>query len=426
MSAPAVVALFLALFVLQYALETALLVLDLRHAAARRGVPAALAGRISEETAERSRAYTLARGRFALVTGTAGAALTLVLLLSGLLPALDRALAGAGLGGAHRFVAFLALLSLAVGLAGVPASLWSTFVLEARFGFNRTSPRVWVLDRAKGLLVQAALGLPLLYAIHAFFSRTGPLWWIWLFGFLASVQVFLTWLYPAVIAPLFNRFDPLADGPLRARLVALAAEAGFAHRGLYVVDASRRSAHSNAYLTGLWRPRIVLYDTLVGRMSADEAASVVAHEIGHFTARHVHRRVALSLAASFVALLALSRLIAWPTLYAAFGFDAPSLHAALALLSLGGGAFVFWIAPLAAAWSRRHELEADRFSLRLARSPAALKSALVRLNGDNLSNLHPHPWYSAWHYSHPTLAERLAAVDRAARDAGAAAAQAAP
>jgi STE24 endopeptidase len=425
MSASAVVALFLALFALQYALETALLALNLRHVARSRGVPAPLAGRVTEETAERSRAYTLARGRFALVTGAIGAALTLVLLLSGLLPALDRALAAAGLAGAHRFVAFLVALSLGVALAGLPASLWSTFVLEARFGFNRTTPRLWLADHAKGLAVQAALGLPLLYAVHAFFERTGRLWWIWLFGFLAAVQVVLTWLYPAVIAPLFNRFAPLEEGPLRARLVALAEEAGFAHRGLFVVDASRRSAHSNAYLTGLFRPRIVLYDTLVASMSADEAASVLAHEIGHFTARHVHRRVAVSLAASLVALLVLSRLLEWPTLYRAFGFDAPSLHAALALLSLGGGAFVFWIAPLAAAWSRRHELEADRFAVRLARAPAALKTALVRLNGENLSNLSPHPWYAAWHYGHPPLLERLAAVDRAAGGA-AAAAQAAP
>jgi STE24 endopeptidase len=417
MSASAVLAIFLALFLLQYALETALLLLELRHVGAARGVPSSLAGWVSEETAERSRAYTLARGKLGLVAGTAAAAFTLLLLLSGALPAIDRALAAAGLEGAHRFVAFLAAVTLLLGLAGIPASLWSTFVLEARFGFNRTTPRLWLVDHAKGLLVQAALGIPLLYAVHAFFARTGRHWWIWLFGFVAAVQLVLTWLYPAVIAPLFNRFSPLAEGPLRARLVALAAEAGFAHRGLFVVDASRRSGHSNAYLTGVFRPRIVLYDTLVASMSEDEAASVLAHEIGHFTRRHVHRRVAVSLAATFVALFVVSRVIASPTIHAAFGFDAPSLHAALALLSLGGGALVFWVAPLAAAWSRRHELEADRYAVRLARAPAALKHALVRLNGENLSNLHPHPWYAAWHYSHPPLVRRLAAVDRAAAQA---------
>jgi STE24 endopeptidase len=241
---------------------------------------------------------------------------------------------------------------------------------------------------------------------------TGSLWWLWLFGFLVVFQVLLMWLYPTLIAPLFNRFVALPEGPLRSRLEALARDAGFANRGLYLMDASRRSGHSNAYFTGLFRPRIVLFDTLVERMSVDEAASVLAHEIGHYRAHHVHRRLALSLLATFVSLLFLSWLVPWPPLHAAFGFSAPTLHGAVALLSLGGGAFVFWLQPLASRISRRHEYEADRYSIRLARAPEALKSALLRLNGENLSNLHPHPWYSAWHYSHPALVERLAAIDR--------------
>jgi STE24 endopeptidase len=158
----------------------------------------------------------------------------------------------------------------------------------------------------------------------------------------------------------------------------------------------------------------VLFDTLVERMSVDEAASVLAHEIGHYRRRHVHRRLVLSLAASLLGLYVLSRLVPWPPLYDAFGFAEGSLHAALALLSLGGGAFLFWLSPLASRLSRRHEYEADRYAVSLARAPEALKSALLRLNGENLSNLHPHPWYSAWHYSHPALVERLAAIDRAA------------
>jgi STE24 endopeptidase len=224
----------------------------------------------------------------------------------------------------------------------------------------------------------------------------------------------MLWLYPTVIAPLFNRFAPLPQGPLRERLVALAREAGFAHRGLYVMDASRRSGHSNAYFTGIFRPRIVLFDTLVEAMTVDEAASVLAHEIGHYRARHVHRRIALSSAALLATLLVLSWLVPWPPLHAAFGFDAPTLHGAVAVLSLGGAAFVFWIQPLASFVSRCHEYQADRYSVRLARAPEALKRALVQLNRENLSNLHPHPWYSAWHYSHPTLLERLAAIDREA------------
>jgi STE24 endopeptidase len=410
-----ILAVFVGAFLLQYAVETGLLLLNLRHVRRSRGVPAPLAGSVDEATAERSRAYTLANGRFALVHGLSGAALTLAVLLSGVLPALDRALAARGLDGAHRFVAFLAVLGAAGAAVSLPFSAWRTFVLEARFGFNRTTPRLWALDRAKGLVVEAALGIPLLYAVYAFMRFTGQRWWIWLFAFLMAVQLFMLWLYPAVIAPLFNRFAPLPEGPLRERLVALAQDAGFAHRGLFVMDASRRSGHSNAYFTGIFRPRIVLFDTLVGRMSVEEAASVLAHEIGHYRARHVHRRLALSALALLATLLVLSWLVPWPPVHAAFGFAAPTLHGALAVASLGGGAFVFWLQPLGAHLSRRHEYEADRYSLRLARAPEALKRALVRLNGENLSNLHPHPWYSAWHYGHPTLVERLAAIDASAR-----------
>jgi STE24 endopeptidase len=367
---------------------------------------------VDDALAERSRAYTLAKGRFALVSLAVSAATTLVALFSGLLPWLDEALRGAGLAGAHLFVAYLGVLALAGSVVGLPLSLYGTFVLEERFGFNRTRPALWLRDRAVGLALQLAIGGPLLYAVYGFMQFTGSLWWVWLFAFLVAFQVLLQWAYPTLIAPLFNRFTPLPEGPLRARLEALAAAAGFRNRGLYVMDGSRRSGHSNAYFTGLVRPRIVLFDTLVAQMSVDEAASVLAHEIGHYRRRHIHRMLLVSAASALLMLFVLSLLVAWPPLYAAFGFAAPSLHAALALASLAGGPFVFWLSPLTARLSRRHEYEADRYAVELARAPGALKDALVRLNGENLANLHPHPWYSAWHYSHPTLVERLAAIDR--------------
>lgn len=416
---PWVVPVFLAFFVAQVGIETALLVVNLRHVSAARGVPAPLAGAVDPDTAERSRAYTLANGRFGLVEGLAAAALTLVALLSGVLPWLDGALARAGVEGAHRFVAFLAVLAFASSLVWLPFGVWRTFVLEARFGFNRTRLRTWLADRAKSLVLQLVIGLPLLYAVYGFMRFTGRLWWVWLFAFLSAFQLLLMWLYPAVIAPLFNRFAPLPDGPLRERLETLSRDAGFRNRGLFVMDASRRSGHSNAYFTGIFRPRIVLFDTLVERMSVDEAASVLAHEIGHYKAHHVHRRLAVGLASTLAGLLVLSWLVPWPPLHHAFGFAQPTLHGALALLALGGGAFVFWLQPLASVLSRRHEYEADRFAVRIARAPHALKTALLRLTGENLSNLHPHPWYSAWHYSHPVLVERLAAIDREAAAEGA-------
>jgi STE24 endopeptidase len=409
-----VVALFLLFFGLQLLVEGVLLALQLRAAQRGRGVPPALQGRVDPAVAERSRDYTLAKGRFGLASMAASAAATLIVLFSGALPWLDRALAGAGLAGAHLFVAYLLLLAAAAAVYSTPFSLYSTFVLEARFGFNKTTPRLWVIDRLKGLAVELVLGVPLLYAAYAFMRFTGGLWWIWLFAFLVAFQLVLDLVWPAWIAPLFNKFEPLSDGPLRERLEAMARAAGFKNRGLFVMDASRRSGHSNAYFAGLLRPRIVLFDTLVTQMSVDEAASVLAHEIGHFRRHHVHRMLAVSLLGTLATLFALSRLVPWPPLYAAFGFAAPSLHAALALAALCGGAFLFWLAPIGARFSRRHEYEADRYAVETAEAPAALKSALLRLDGENLGNLHPHPWYAAWHYGHPALVERLAAIDAAA------------
>ena len=407
-----VLAVFLAFFAAQLLVEGGLALANLRHVErAGDAIPPSLAGLLDTEAARRSRVYTVARGRFGLVQAAWGAAVTLGLLFSGVLPGLDAWLAARGLAGAHRFVAFLTALAVATALLDLPFSLYGTFSLEQRFGFNRTTPALWLKDRAKGILLAAALGIPLLYATWGFFALTGRAWWLWLFAFLAAVQIALVWLYPTVIAPLFNRFTPLPDGALRERLEAMARAAGFATRGLYVMDASRRSGHSNAYFTGFFRPRIVLFDTLVEQMTVDETAAVLAHEIGHYQARHVHRRLALGLAVQLASLWVLSLLVRWPPLFAAFGFPAPTLEAAVALASLCGGAFTFFLAPLSSLVSRRHEYEADRRSVAIARAPAALRSALVKLNRENLSNLHPHPWYSAWHYSHPTLLERLAALD---------------
>jgi STE24 endopeptidase len=406
-----VVAVFLGFFAAELGVETALSWLNLRHVErAGPSVPAALAGQVDADTARRTRAYTLARGRFGLVHLWYGAAVTIVLLFSGVLPALDAGLARRGVAGPHRFVAFLVAVSILTGAAELPFSLYGTFVLEQRFGFNRTTPWLWLWDRLKGLLLAAVLGVPLLYAAYGFFALTGRWWWLWLFAFLTAVQIAMVWLYPTVIAPLFNRFSPLPDGALRARLEAMARDAGFRTRGLFVMDASRRSGHSNAYFTGFFRPRIVLFDTLVDQMSVDEAAAVLAHEIGHYRARHVHKRLAIGLAAQLASLWILSLLAPWPPLFAAFGFGSPSFHAAVALASLCGGSFTFFLAPIESHVSRKHEYEADRYSVALAGAPAALRSALVKLNGQNLSNLHPHPWYSAWHYSHPTLLERVAAI----------------
>jgi len=405
----------LAFFALRLLVEGFLLVLNLRHAAAAGPrVPGPLAGRVSAETAARSLAYTQARGRLAMVGMTWGALLTLALLFSGILPWFDAWLARSGLSGAARFMAFLLGLSAATSLASLPLSIYGTFAIEARFGFNRITVLTWLVDRLKGLTLALALGVPVLWGAWIFMTASGALWWIWLWAFLAAVQVVLLWLYPAVLAPIFNRFSPLPPGELRDRLEALSRATGFRSGGLFVMDASRRSSHSNAYFAGLVRPRIVLFDTLVSSMTVDEAAAVLAHEVGHFQLRHVVKRLLAGLAASLAGLWILSLLVRWPPFFRAFGFENPSWGAAVAIVSLAGGAFTFLVTPLSTFLSRRHEYAADRYSVTHAGAPEALKDALVKLNGENLANLHPHPWYSAWYHGHPTLLERLRAVDRGA------------
>jgi STE24 endopeptidase len=393
--------------------EAALLLANLRSArAGGEEVPAPLRDRVSPETARRGLAYTLARGHLALVALGWDTAVSLALLLSGFLPGLEGWLARRGLSGAPAFVTFLLTLAAVTSLAGVPLSLWATFVVEERFGFNRSTWRTWLADQAKSAALGLVLGAPVLWGVWIFMTSTGSAWWIWVWAFLVAVQLLLLWAYPALIAPLFHRFTPLPPGELRDRLEALARDTSFRTRGIFVMDASRRSSHSNAYFAGVVRPRIVLFDTLLSTMTVDEATAVLAHEIGHFRLRHVWKRLAAAALSSLAGLWILSRLVTWPPFLAAFGFERPSWGASLAVLSLAGGAFTFLLAPVSSWASRRQEHAADRYAVLHARAPGALRGALVKLTGENLSNLHPHPWYSAWHHGHPTILDRIDRIDR--------------
>ena len=411
-----VLAVFLAFFLLHWAIETGLTGLNLLHGlSAPPKAPGLLSEFVDEQSVLQSRAYTTAKLRMDLVEGAAGMLFTLTVLLSGILPWLSAMLPqwfGWADGSSHQFVVFLMAVGFAFGLFGLPFSLFSTFVIEARYGFNRTTPMLWIIDKFRGLALSLVLGVPFLYGVYGFMAHTGEAWWIWLFGFITVFQVVLVWIYPIWIAPLFNKFTPLPDGEFRQRLEELAQRGGFRPRGISVMDASKRSGHSNAYFTGFFRPRIVLFDTLLENMSVEEALAVLAHEMGHFAKRHIHKGLVMSMLGLLVMLYVLSVLVDWQPLFQAFGFPQPSLHAALVLAMLCGSAFTFPLGPLMAWRSRAKEYEADAYSVDLAGLPEAMKTALVRLSRENLSNLNPHPWYSAWHYSHPTLPDRLAAIDQ--------------
>lgn len=423
MTPRAIYFLWLGLFAAEQAWLVLLALLNLRHVHRHATeIPPAFAAAVDPATRARSVAYTVVRGRFGLIASLASAALTVAAVSTGLLGLLDDACARLPLGPYLRGVAFVFAVSICSWLAGLPFSLYAIFSIEARFGFNRTTPKTFALDTLKSLAVSLAIGVPVLLGLFWFMDRAGRLWWVWAFLALTAFELVMNLLYPLVIAPLFNRFTPLAEGRLRDRILEMAGRLGFRTKGIFVMDASRRSRHGNAYFTGLGPvKRIVLFDTLVSTMGEEEILAVLAHEIGHERRRHVRKSLAVSIALGLAGFWALSLLVPWTPLYEAFGFGAASSHAILVILALASGPFTFAFRPLFSLWSRRHEREADRFAVDATGGAGGMVSALVRLSKDNLSNLTPHPWYSFYHYTHPTTSERVAALETyaAARGAGA-------
>jgi STE24 endopeptidase len=305
-------------------------------------------------------------------------------------------------------IAVILSLYLLIAIIGWPLSLYRLFGIEARFGFNRMTWKLYAADLLKGLVLGVLLGVPLLAAILWLMISGGTGWWFYAWLVWAGFSLLLAWAYPVLIAPLFNRFHPVSDAELAQRLESLVNRCGFTSRGVFVMDGSRRSAHGNAYFTGLGaQKRIVLFDTLLERLSGAEVEAVLAHELGHFRLRHVRKRLALNLGAGLAGLFALAWLTQWPPFYAAFGVPQPSAHAALVLFALTLPVVTFWLAPLAAAWSRRHEYEADEFARRHS-DARELASALVKLYRENATTLTPDALYSAFFDSHPPATLRIA------------------
>jgi STE24 endopeptidase len=370
-------------------------------------VPAPFAASISPAEHAKAADYTIARARFGRIALAWDAVLTLALTIGGGLAVLDALWRRTDLAEPWLGLAVIASVALLLQLAGLPLSLWRTFGLEARFGFNRTTPRLFLADLLRSLALAVLLGGPLLVGVLLLMQRAGRWWWVWAWGLWLAVTLLMAWAWPAFIAPLFNRFVPLGDLALRERIEALLERCGFASRGVFVVDSSRRSTHGNAYFTGIGRhKRIVFFDTLLERLGHPEVEAVLAHELGHFRLRHVRKRLLLSIVLALVGLALLGWLAGEPGFYSALGVPVPSTHAALLLFALAVPAFTFFITPLASLWSRRHEFEADDFATRHA-SAAELASALVKLHRDNASTLTPDPLYAAFYYSHPPPLVRI-------------------
>lgn len=414
--------LFLILLAAKTAAEISLNALNRREAKRHAdSVPEEFRDAIDFETYKKSVAYTLRKIDFENVETLFDAAIAAVLVLAIFVPVYNFATDIFGLspdvsGWARIWregVFILAVLTV-INLLSLPFNWYENFRIEAQFGFNKSTLALWISDEIKGVLVSWIIALPLIWCVFAFYYAFPSTWWIFAMAFLIAFQLLLLVIFPKLILPLFNKLSPLPEGELRAALSALAERCGFVAKKIEVIDGSKRSGHSNAFFTGFgkWR-RIVLFDTLVEQLSTEEISAVLAHEIGHSKHGHVTKTLVVSSLLGLVKLWIIAWLLDQKIFFEAFGFDfVPGLMIvpAFLLLSQIAPLVTFWISPLSNHFSRKHEYEADAFAKRTMGSPDALVSALRKLHEKNLGNLTPHPIYSAFFHSHPTLSEREKAL----------------
>jgi STE24 endopeptidase len=396
--------------------------LNQRHVRERANeVPPVFRGIIDAAMYRRSVNYTLAKSRFGDIVNVFDTVVLIAVLFSGLLPwAFARSSVSLGTS-TLAMAGFLFLTGIALSIPGLPFAWYAQFKIEERFGFNTTSMKTWIADRLKGLLFAALLGYPLLLLVLKLIEWTGTNWWLWAAAVVIVFQLLLLLIAPAIIMPFFNKFTPLPEGELRQRLFALAQRTHFPTRSIEVMDGSKRSRHSNAFFTGLGRFRkIVLFDTLIAQLTEPEVESVLAHEIGHYKRRHVIKMLSVSIAGVIMAFAAIAWLARQQWFYRAFGFAyqggfaTANVVPAILLFALLAGTITFWVSPFLHIWSRRFEYDADAFALATMGETQSLIQALRKLTKNNLSNLTPHPLYSSFYYSHPTLLERECAVRKAA------------
>jgi len=409
---------FAVALVASLALRAWLAARQLRHVARHRdAVPEAFRTTVDLAAHRKAADYTVAKIRLGQWQMIVGAVILLGWTLFGGLDLLNSALRNAVAprwGGLAYELALVACVAAVEIVLNLPLDLYSTFGIEAKFGFNRTTWRLWIADAAKALGLALVIGLPLVALVLWIMAASGPLWWLWAWAAWAVFNLGALVVVPTLIAPLFNRFEPLADASLEARVRALMARAGFAAKGLFVMDGSRRSAHGNAYFTGFGAARrVVFFDTLLARLGPAEVEAVLAHELGHFKLGHIARKIATMFAAALALFAAFGFLASQTWFYTGLGVEpslaAPNDAVALILLMFVASVFGFFIAPIFAGLSRRHEYEADAWAACHA-DAGALASALLKLHEDNAATLTPDPVYARFYYSHPPAVERLAAL----------------
>ena len=377
-------------------------------------VPQAFIASIEPAAHSKAADYAIAKSRFSLFGLALDLILALLWTIGGGLSLLDGAWRHAGINLLNTGVLVIASYTLINAMLGLPLSIYSTFGIETHFGFNRTRVRTYLLDLAKLILLATILGAPLLYAALWLMDTMGFLWWLYVWMLWLGFSLTLTWAYPALIAPLFNKFSPLTDVGLKQRIESLLQRCGFKSRGVYVMDGSTRSAHGNAYFTGFGRnKRIVFFDTLMDKLMPEEIEAVLAHELGHFRLKHVIQRLVVTAVLSLAGLAILGWLAGSDWFYQGLGITHASNYMALLLFTLLAPPFLSLLEPLSSAWSRRHEFQADAYASRYT-DARALIHALVKLYRDNATTLTPDPLHSAFHDSHPPALVRIANLEKLA------------
>jgi STE24 endopeptidase len=400
---------FLAFFLLRSGAQVFLNRINISYLLQRGStVPEGFQDIIDHEQLKKISAYTVDSDRFQMIAALASQGFFLVVLLSGFLPWVVRVIERWGFGLIVDGLIFFAVLSILLNIVRIPFNLYDTFMIEGRYGFNRTTLKIWISDLFKSVALLAILGGLVLCLLLALVVYGGKAWWLWAWVWIGGFELLMLWLFPIVIAPLFNKFEPIENKALEYRIGTLMEKVGLRAKGVFKMDAGKRSRHTNAYFTGIGRnKRIVLFDTLLASHTEEEVLAILAHEVGHWKKKHVLKQIILLELLSLGGFYAVARFLEWQLLYRTFGFQESIPYVGLFLI----GAFIsplgYFAQPLESAISRRFEREADDFALDLMKTAEPMRDALKRLATDNLANLAPHPLYAWVYYSHPPLVERI-------------------
>jgi STE24 endopeptidase len=400
---------FLAVFLLRFGVQFYLNRLNISYLRQHgETIPEIFKDAIDPEKLKRIHAYTVDSDHFQLLATLVNQGIFLAILLSGFLPWLVRTISLWKYGPILSGLIFFAVLSMFANLLRIPFNLYETFVIEERYGFNVMNFKMWVSDLLKSLVILIILGGLLLGLLLALVIHGGNIWWVWAWMVVGGFELILLWLFPVVILPLFNKFDPIENKGLEDGIRKLIGKVGLRAKGIFKMDASKRSKHTNAFFVGIGRTkRIVLFDTLLASHTEEEILAVLAHEAGHWKRKHIFRMLVLIEVLSFISFYAVSKFLDWSFLYQTFGFQESIVYVGLFLIGTFISLLGYFAQPLESAVSRKFEREADDFALKLMKTAEPMRSALKRLAADNLANLNPHPLYAWFYYSHPPLVERI-------------------